>query len=277
MVAALILGFTAARRHDIPAHRAWMLRAYAIGLAAGTQAFTEGVGGALFGTGELSGDLAKAAGWVINLAVAEWIIRRRARSHRPRRGRGTTGRDLPAKVRTTAPHAHTHRLTESASDGMPLPCVCLESSESPTISGSCSLSFVVRCREPRAEGVEADGNGRTDGRQGRDHRGDRCSGWGLDPDRLPGAQRPRRCLGGHSAHRRATARRTRLRAPRTSGQGRRPHRLRDLQPGDAVGHHAAARRPGRGGPTGRRPHPHHHRRQAGRGPRLGRAPCPTRV
>lgn len=98
MVAALLLGFTAARRHDIQAHRGWMLRAYAIGLAAGTQALTEGIGGALFGTGELSADLAKAAGWVINLAVAEWIIRRRGPSHRPHRRRGTASRDLPAGV-----------------------------------------------------------------------------------------------------------------------------------------------------------------------------------
>lgn len=51
---------------------------YVIGLAAGTQAFTEGIGDAVFGTGELRGDLAKGAGWVINLAVAEWAIRRPA-------------------------------------------------------------------------------------------------------------------------------------------------------------------------------------------------------
>ena len=62
MAGCLVLGFTAVRRRDIPAHRAWMIRAYAIGLAAGTQAFTEGIGGALFGTGEVRGDLAKGAG-----------------------------------------------------------------------------------------------------------------------------------------------------------------------------------------------------------------------
>ena len=37
MAACLVLGFTAIRRRDIAAHRAWMIRAYAIGLAAGTQ------------------------------------------------------------------------------------------------------------------------------------------------------------------------------------------------------------------------------------------------
>lgn len=74
MAGCLVLGFNAARRRDIPAHRAWMVRAYAIGLAAGTQALTEGLGGAVFGTGELRGDLAKGAGWVINLAIAEWAL-----------------------------------------------------------------------------------------------------------------------------------------------------------------------------------------------------------
>lgn len=50
-------------RRDIAAHRAWMIRGYEIALAAGTQALTEGAGGAVFGTGELRSDLAKGAGW----------------------------------------------------------------------------------------------------------------------------------------------------------------------------------------------------------------------
>jgi uncharacterized membrane protein len=86
LAAALVLGLTAIRRRDIPAHRAWMIRAYAIALAAGTQVFTEGLVEAAFGTGELSGDLAKGAAWVINLAVAEWVIRR------PRRRRAQLSR-----------------------------------------------------------------------------------------------------------------------------------------------------------------------------------------
>jgi len=76
MAACLVLGFTAIRRRDIAAHRAWMIRAYAIGVAAGTQTFTGGIGGVLPVTGELHDDLAKGVGWVINLAVAEWAIRR---------------------------------------------------------------------------------------------------------------------------------------------------------------------------------------------------------
>jgi uncharacterized membrane protein len=79
--ACLVLGIAAVRRGDIATHRAWMTRAYAIGLAAGTQVFTEGIGSAIFGTGVFAGDLAKGAGWAINLAVAEWALRRPGRRH----------------------------------------------------------------------------------------------------------------------------------------------------------------------------------------------------
>jgi len=82
MVACLVLGFTASRRRGIAVHCAWMIRAYAVGLAAGTQAFTDD--GAVFGVGELHGDLAKGAGWVINLALAEWVIRRKPAGRRKR-------------------------------------------------------------------------------------------------------------------------------------------------------------------------------------------------
>lgn len=76
MAISLVLGVTTIRRRDIAGHRAWMARAYAVGLAAGTQAFTAGFGEALFGTGVVAADLAKGAGWMINLAVAEVAIRR---------------------------------------------------------------------------------------------------------------------------------------------------------------------------------------------------------
>ncbi len=79
MTASIVLGFRAIRRRNIRAHRAWMMRAYAIGLGAGTQIFTEGFGQALFGEGILAGDLEKGAGWAINLLIAEWAIRRAPR------------------------------------------------------------------------------------------------------------------------------------------------------------------------------------------------------
>ena len=76
MAASIVLGFAAIRRREIPAHRAWMLRAYALGLGAGTQAFTEGIGEALLGTTDLSKAVSLGSAWVINAVVAEWVIRR---------------------------------------------------------------------------------------------------------------------------------------------------------------------------------------------------------
>ena len=99
LVACLALGFAAIRHRDIPAHRAWMIRAYAIALAAGTQAFTQGIGGALLGAGELQGDLAQGAGWAINLAVAEWVIRRPTETPPSTRHHSPTG----ASATTTSP------------------------------------------------------------------------------------------------------------------------------------------------------------------------------
>lgn len=83
MVASLGLGLRAIRRGAVGAHQAWMTRAYAIALAAGTQVVTEGLGGALLGRGPLALDLSRGAAWVVNLAVAEWAIRRRP-AGRPR-------------------------------------------------------------------------------------------------------------------------------------------------------------------------------------------------
>jgi hypothetical protein len=76
MAASIILGFTAIRRGDVTRHLAWMTRAYALALGAGTQVFTQGIGNAVFGTSELTTDLLLGAGWGINLAVAEYVIRR---------------------------------------------------------------------------------------------------------------------------------------------------------------------------------------------------------
>lgn len=79
MVLSIVLGYTAILRRDILAHRAWMMRAYALGLGAGTQVLTGMVGELAFGPPNALGNaLLMGAAWVINLAVAEWIIRRRS-------------------------------------------------------------------------------------------------------------------------------------------------------------------------------------------------------
>jgi uncharacterized membrane protein len=96
MAVCLVLGVTTIRRGDVIAHRAWMIRAYAIGLAAGTQAFTGGIGGALFGKGAVQGDLAMGSAWFINLAVAEWAIRRQGGSGSASRSVRAGRRPAPA-------------------------------------------------------------------------------------------------------------------------------------------------------------------------------------
>ena len=75
---SLVLGFAAIRRRDIAWHRAWMIRGYAIALGAGTQVLTNVPWLLFVGKPEgLSRALLMAAGWLINVGVAEWIIRRR--------------------------------------------------------------------------------------------------------------------------------------------------------------------------------------------------------
>lgn len=75
MAAAIVLGFAAIRRRDIAAHRAWMIRAYALAVGAGTQVLTQGIGEAMFGTGDLSTAVSVGSGWLVNAVVAEWAIR----------------------------------------------------------------------------------------------------------------------------------------------------------------------------------------------------------
>jgi uncharacterized membrane protein len=89
MAAFIVLGFAAIRRRDIPTHRAWMVRAYALAMGAGTQAFTQGIGEALFVISDLSTAISVGSGWVINAVVAEWVIRRPS-VRRTRRARART-------------------------------------------------------------------------------------------------------------------------------------------------------------------------------------------
>jgi uncharacterized membrane protein len=80
MLASIVLSLDAIRRRDFAAHGAWMMRAYAIGMGAGTQVLTHLPWFLLAHAkpGELARGVMMGAGWVINVAVAEWIIRRGA-------------------------------------------------------------------------------------------------------------------------------------------------------------------------------------------------------
>jgi hypothetical protein len=95
MAAFIVLGFTAIRRRDISTHRAWMVRAYALAVGAGTQVFTQGVGEALFVISDLSTAVSVGSGWVINAVVAEWVI------WRPSIRRARRARTRPALAATS--------------------------------------------------------------------------------------------------------------------------------------------------------------------------------
>jgi uncharacterized membrane protein len=78
MLASIVLAVDAIRRRDFAAHGAWMIRGYAIGLGAGTQVLTHLPWFILVGPqpSELPRTIMMGAGWVINVVVAEWVIRR---------------------------------------------------------------------------------------------------------------------------------------------------------------------------------------------------------
>ena len=81
MIVSIVISFTAIRRRDVRGHRAWMMRGYAIGLGAGTQVLVLMVGEMIAGKpSEFSRALLMGLAWVINLAVAEWGIRKRSAS-----------------------------------------------------------------------------------------------------------------------------------------------------------------------------------------------------
>jgi uncharacterized membrane protein len=78
MVLSILLGVDAIRRRSFAEHGDWMIRAYAIGLGAGTQVLTHLPWFVLSDSkpGELARGVMMGAGWAINIVVAELIIRR---------------------------------------------------------------------------------------------------------------------------------------------------------------------------------------------------------
>jgi hypothetical protein len=84
MLVSIVLGVRAIVRRRFADHGAWMTRAYALGVAAGTQAIFLIPVSVIFGPShELGRAIAIGLAWVVNLAVAEVAIRRRARRVRP--------------------------------------------------------------------------------------------------------------------------------------------------------------------------------------------------
>lgn len=82
MAMAIVLAVDAIRRRDFVAHGSWMIRGYAIGVGAGTQVLTHIPYFVIFGKpDESSRAVLMGAGWVINVIVAEWIVRKGAAQH----------------------------------------------------------------------------------------------------------------------------------------------------------------------------------------------------
>ena len=92
MAASIVLALRAVRRRDFSTHGEWMIRAYAIGVGAGTQVLTHLPWFILADgkPGETARGVMLGAGWAINIVVAEWIIRR-GRVARPAPMLATTG------------------------------------------------------------------------------------------------------------------------------------------------------------------------------------------
>lgn len=77
MALAIVVSVRAVLRRRIAQHRAWMVRAYALGQGAGTQVLimlpvTWIAGAPSF----ILRDVLMASAWVLNVVLAEWIIRR---------------------------------------------------------------------------------------------------------------------------------------------------------------------------------------------------------
>ena len=104
MAVSVVVGLDAIRRRDFASHGAWMTRAYAIGMGAGTQVLTHLPWLVLVGwPGEAERAVLMGAGWVVNLAVAEWVIRR-----------GSSPRQDPRIPTWPNPRGRVERLTASA-------------------------------------------------------------------------------------------------------------------------------------------------------------------
>ncbi len=80
MAASLVRGVVCLVRHEYAAHGAWMLRAYALGMGAGTQVLTHLPWFMVVGGSPSVGGRAVMMGlaWIINALAAEYVIRTRA-------------------------------------------------------------------------------------------------------------------------------------------------------------------------------------------------------
>jgi hypothetical protein len=101
MVASIVIAWWSILRRQVARHQAFMIRAYALGQGAGTQALILGPWTIITGRSEgLTRDLLMTLAWAINIAVAELIIRSRNRGSRSRASQRIE--EAPLRVATPA-------------------------------------------------------------------------------------------------------------------------------------------------------------------------------
>lgn len=84
MAGAIVLAVVAVGRREFRSHAAWMIRAYAIAQGAGTQVLTHLPWFLLMGAPDITARAwLMGAGWLVNITVAEWVIRRSPPGPRP--------------------------------------------------------------------------------------------------------------------------------------------------------------------------------------------------
>lgn len=81
MFGSIVIALYAISRRAISAHQAWMMRAYALGMGAGTQVLTH-IPWFLVASWhtETGRTICMTAGWLLNWLVAEWLIARQRRN-----------------------------------------------------------------------------------------------------------------------------------------------------------------------------------------------------
>lgn len=79
LISSILLAFLKIRQRNVSGHRAWMIRAFALGVAGSTQALV--IGTWIVAIGPLTPNSATALitiGFLINIVIAEWRIRVRS-------------------------------------------------------------------------------------------------------------------------------------------------------------------------------------------------------
>lgn len=99
MVVELALGLAALPRRQFAAHGAWMIRAYALGLGAGTQVLTH-LGMRLAGANPTTDHRTVAMGgaWLINVLIAEWVVRSKLQKQSTQRLPASSGFAPPSDI-----------------------------------------------------------------------------------------------------------------------------------------------------------------------------------